>query len=61
MLKCRKCNNTEKFYVTGIEHHSWEVDNNKQFVADAGCDDSTMSDDFCCAECDSYEIEDVKQ
>lgn len=58
MLKCKECGNTEEFYVGAKEYHTWKIDNKKNFLEDIENSDSEMSDDYRCAECDSWEVED---
>jgi len=61
MLTCTKCGNKEQFTVGAVEHHRYLVDSDKLFVEVIdGAYDCKMSDDFCCHDCDSFDVEDVE-
>lgn len=53
MLSC-KCGNTKRFTVSAREHHTWEVDNNGDFIKDIECGDTDKSNDYSCLECGEF-------
>jgi hypothetical protein len=60
MFKCMNCGNTEKFYVSAKEYHTWVVDGQGHFISDIDTGDCEKSDDYCCTECDSFDVKEVK-
>jgi len=56
-LKCLDCGNTKLFNVGVKEYHRHLVDTNGDFVSDLGSDDSDNGNDWCCHECDSFNVE----
>jgi len=57
-LRCKDCGNTRIFTVGAKEFHRHIVTAEKEFVSDLGCDDCDSSDDWCCYECDSFNVVD---
>jgi hypothetical protein len=53
-LYCPECGNYVAFSVSAVEHHTWHIDNLKNFVYESETGDAKMGDDYQCRACGAY-------
>ena len=58
-LYCPDCGNSKSFSVSAVEHHTWHIDGQKNFMDDNETGDTKMGDDYQCRECGAW-VKDVE-
>lgn len=56
VLKCAQCDNTERFTIQAVEHHTWIIDEHENFIEDVECYEAKQVGEPECAKCGSQEV-----